>query len=98
MNGLEKTIFGSATGAQRLHIDMTGGWWLWDGPESFLQHTVARSITRKAYEVFIEASPAKIAKEHDKPLRGRPTKMKQKRFDIVVWQKTDPPRLRATIE
>jgi hypothetical protein len=83
---------------------MSGGWWLWHAPESFLQHEIARSMARhskarKGFEVFTETSPTKIKDEHDKRLRGRPPKMEsqRQRFDIVVWQKTSN-KVQAIIE
>lgn len=97
LNKLERAILGSAERAQGTCMRMTGGWWLWHAPESFLQHQIARAIVRTGNEVFTEASPAKIAREHNSPLRGRPAHNKQKRFDIVVWQRSQN-LLRAAIE
>src|ERR1700737_3553941 len=99
MNDLEKKIFYSAVRAHDTYEEMTGGWWLMHAPESFLQHEVGRAIHRKGFEVFPEASPRKIAREHDKPKRGRPAKLPRVRFDVVVWHKNQMQRRgRAVIE
>jgi hypothetical protein len=101
MDGLEKRIFNGCIRAQKTYSNMTGGWWLWHGPESFIQHEVARSIRRshKGFEAYAETSPRKIMAEHDLPLRGRPLKEDRlrQRFDVVVWKKTKN-ELRAVIE
>jgi len=44
MNTLEKAIMDGAVYAQQTHEKMTDGWWLGDGPESYLQVTVAQNI------------------------------------------------------
>lgn len=96
MNKLEIAIRDALPRAQQRYSEMTG-WWLAHGPESFLQHEIARNIlrTRKAM-VFIEVSPRKIAAEFPTKGRGR-TYEAQKRFDLIVWQKSSY-RVRAVIE
>lgn len=96
MNNLERALFHGAIRAQANHIARTG-WWLWWGPESYLQYELARSIARTSHLVYTEASPKKIAQEHDIVFRGRPPKISRRRFDLVVWRKSEN-SLRAIIE
>jgi hypothetical protein len=89
-NKLEACILRAVAKAHAEYLGRTDGWqWLFHAPESFLQHEIAREIYRKEdRRVFTEASPAKIARELEKPGRGRPPKNLRKRFDVVVWSKT----------
>ena len=85
---LEKAIIQGARAARREYEKMTG-WWFYHGPESFLMCTVASKLSRKdKYIVFIEASPKKIQEALDQKLKGKPPADRRKRFDIVVWQKS----------
>ena len=85
MNTLERIMVQGALKAQTKYKKMTGGWWLWHGPESFLQHQVAAAIAEAEFYVFTEASPKLIRDEFDHPPQGAPPKGMRKRFDIVVW-------------
>ncbi len=85
---LEKAIIQGARPARREYEKMTG-WWLFHGPESFLTCTVASKVSKKVdYTVFIEASPKRILDEREEKLKGKPPAYLNKRFDIVVWQKS----------
>lgn len=96
LNDLEKAIGHALPRAQRAYVEMTG-WWLTHGPESFLQHEIARHIARKRKAiVFTEVSPRKIAAEFPTKGRGR-TYEARKRFDLIVWQKSSY-GVRAVIE
>jgi hypothetical protein len=99
VNKLEKAIIEGVKTAQKDYCKMTGGWWwLSHGPESFLQHAIAIKIHKQEnYCVYPEASPKKIMKERDDPLRGRPPKNLDQRFDLVVWDKSTD-NLRAILE
>jgi hypothetical protein len=99
MNQLEDVIIKAVKTAQRDYENMTGGWWLSHGPESFLMSAVASKISKKGeFWVFLDASPKKIQKELKEHPRGRPRKKNQgKRFDLVVWKKASE-ELRAILE
>lgn len=96
MNKLEQQIFRAACEAQDAYKDLTDGFWLLNGPESFLQNFVALAL-RGEYLADTEASPRKIRNYYEgKPKRGRPSKNLNKRFDLVVWW--DNGYIRAIIE
>ena len=84
-NRLESEIIKGVKSAQKDYENMTDGWWLSHGPESFLMAMVANQIFKKGdFWVFPEASPKKIEQEmEEKRKRGRPTRVQTKRFDIV---------------
>ena len=96
-NALEKSIIEGAKEAQEDYENMSG-WWLSHGPEYFLTSIVSNWLCKKSgFYVYPEASPKKIAEEHKRPRQEQPSKMQGKRFDIVVWNKSNI-RLRAIIE
>lgn len=94
MNHLEKWIWLAAIKAQKIYGEMTGGWWLMHGPESFLQQIVALEVSRKKdIRVYTECSPKRLKKDHDCICKGRPPKINdQQRFDLVFWWKQNGPR------
>lgn len=96
MNKLEKKIFRGALKAHRIYGKMTGGLWLWRGPESILQMQIAL-LLHGDYYVDVETSPRKINEDKDKKPRGRPPKNKNHRFDVIVWKKSSQ-RIRAIVE
>jgi hypothetical protein len=97
MNKLEQAIVDGARAAQREYESMTG-WWLSHGPESFIEHHVAHSVSSKAgFIVFPEASPRKILEEKNERPKGRPASNLGQRFDIVVWYKAKND-VRAVVE
>jgi hypothetical protein len=98
MTILEKAIINGARTAQKNYQEFTGGYWLSYGPESFLVHTVVKSICEEGYCGFPEASPKLISKALDlQKSRGRPPKNLDQRFDTVVWNKAGN-YLKAIIE
>jgi len=97
MNQLEKAIINGAEDAQKEYGELTGGWWLSHGPESFIEHSIAIKIKKKGFWVYPEASPRKIMKERNDHPRGRPPKNLGQRFDLVVWSKSSN-NIRAIIE
>lgn len=97
MNQLEKAVIDGAKAAQKEYGEMTGGWWLSHGPESFLEHAVATKVKKKGFWVYPEASPRKIMKERNDRPKGRPPKNIGQRFDLVVWEKSND-NIRAIFE
>jgi hypothetical protein len=96
-NELEKCVLQGAVGAQKEYKETTGGWWLWHGPESFLQVVVAQKIAKKTgHFVYIDASRSRIERERGRG-PGRPAASGSQRADISVWNKTGF-TLRAVIE
>ena len=93
-NDLEKAILTAAQRAAKEFDKISGGSWLGDGPESFLQIAVGIDIARQSDRyVGFEKSPKKLQQEMENKFRGQPPKIHGKRFDLVVWQKaTDKPR------
>jgi hypothetical protein len=96
-NALEKSILDGACIAQKKHKSISGGWWLWHGPESFLQVMVALQITKKTrHTVYVDTSMSRIQKEIGKG-PGQPAKNVGQRPDLSVWSKASD-TLRAIIE
>lgn len=98
LSKLERALKNGVILGQKTYDKLTDGWWLGHAPEHFLHHEIARSIARCGYEVFTEASPAKITREHGRKLRGRPRKDRRKRFDLVIWQRANRRRTQAIVE
>lgn len=94
MNRLEIAICKAAKRASKICINITGHS-LYDAPESLFQSLVGASIGSSWYVLF-EATRAKIGYYHQKPLLGRPPKLKS-RYDLVVWNRSKD-TLRAVIE
>jgi hypothetical protein len=85
MNQLEKAFIDGAKNAQKAYMDMTGGWWLSNGPESFIEYIIASKAREKGFWVYPEASPKKIMKDRNDSPKGRMPKNLGQRFDLVVW-------------
>ena len=92
----EKAILAAAVSAQEFHKDMTGGQYLWESHESFLQNYIAFRFARfdargrfkrNGYCVYIDSSPKRIRKGLYQAHPGR-TPRSRKRFDLVFWLKT----------
>ena len=75
----ENQILDAAVAAQRFHIDMTGGQYLWESHESFLQNFIAFQFAkfdskgkfkRNGYCVYIDSSPKKIREGLQKAYPG----------------------------
>jgi hypothetical protein len=97
MNKFEQALIEGAKAAQEDYGEITGGWWLSYGPESFIGHTIANKLRKEGFLVFPEASPKKIREEMDDPPKGRPPKNLGQRFDLVVWEKSNE-KIKAVIE
>lgn len=97
INTLERSLLEGAVSAQHSYQEMTGGWWLWHGPESFLQVLVAQHVTEKTdHTVYVDASIKKLHKEMERgPIRQ--AENSSQRPDISVWHKTTG-TIRAAIE
>lgn len=96
-NKLEKCLINSGILAHDEYKKITNGWWLWHGPESFLQVTVANNISKEIGSiVYIDASRSRIEREIGRG-PGRPPANGSQRADISVWNKSNN-KLRAVIE
>ena len=88
-NKFEKAILDAALNAQKFHIEMTDGQYLWYSHESFLQNFIAREVFKKTEHcVYVDPSPKKIW-ESAASASKKPPKNLQQRFDLVFWLKTD---------
>jgi hypothetical protein len=97
---LENLLLKSVRKANKEYEKMTGGYWLWHAPESYVQMILARDITKELNVcVYPECTPNSIERDAVKAVnRGRPPLInKQQRFDLVVWWKNQT-RPRALIE
>ena len=96
-NDFEKALLNAATAAQKFHIDMTEGAYLWYSHESFLQNFIAREMFEKTgHCVYVDPSPKKI-REWAASASKKPPKNLQQRFDLVFWLKTDE-EVKAIVE
>ena len=96
-NIFEQEILKSAQKAQAFHIKMTGGSYLWESHESFLQNYIAIQLfASKGYCVNIDCSPKRIRVKG--ATKSRQTEMDKKRFDLVCWMKSNRTKLKAIIE
>lgn len=96
MTLLERQILEGAVRAQREYEEISGGWWLWHGPESFFHISIARAIASSGHAVYIDTSIKKLKSELERG-PGRPAANSRQRPDISVWLKSSD-RLRAVIE
>jgi hypothetical protein len=94
MNSLESLVLRGACIAQKSYTAISG-YWLWHGPESFLQTVVAQEVGRE-FTVYVDASKKKVLRDMASE-RGRPRLDLRERPDISVWSKTTG-RLRAIVE
>jgi len=86
MSGIERKILDFACGAFNRYHDMTGGGWLSETHESFLQNFVAIEISDALDRyVGVDESPNRIINASEGERRGKPRNDGNKRFDIVVW-------------
>lgn len=96
-NDFEKEILGAAFAAQRFHLKMTGGQYLWYSHESYLQNFVAVELFKKtSHCVYIDPSPKKLRESSASSSKRPPPNVKQ-RFDLVFWLKSDA-RVKAILE
>ena len=96
-NQFEKAILDAAISAQRFHIKMTSGYYLWYSHESYLQNYVAVEMFRKqGFYIYVDASPKKIREGSDSISKRPPGNIAQ-RFDLVFWHKTKN-QLKAIVE
>ena len=88
---------------QRLYEKVSGGWWLYHAPESFIQSHLALHIAHNGeFCVYPECSPkrwkASVDEGNGAKPRGRPfSAHNKKRFDLVIWWKSGN-RPRAIVE
>lgn len=97
---LDDLLLKSVQKANKEYEKMTGGYWLWHAPESYVQMILARDIAKELKVcVYPECTPTRIERDAIKAIAlGRPPKVnKQQRFDLVVWWKNEA-RPRALIE
>lgn len=92
MTALEKTIFNAALGAARTYSKMTGGSWLSEGPEVFLQTEVARAIwqaDKKGRKVFIDLPNKRISEWLESKI-SLPREARQRPDIFIVNKSWDP--------
>ena len=97
MTKLEEAILEGAKTAQKDYFNMTGGYWLWHGPEYFISYTVAMKLKEEKFLVYPEASPKKIMEGRGERPKGRPAGNLGQRFDLVIWEKTTD-NIKAVLE
>ena len=96
-NKFETAILDAAISAQRFHIEMTGGYYLWYSHESYLQNYIAiKTFENEGFYTSVDASPKKIRKDSDS-ISKRPPKNLGQRFDLVFWKKAKN-QLKAIVE
>ena len=96
-NQFEKAILDAAVCAQKFHIKMTGGYYLWYSHESYLQNYIAiETFKRTKFYCYVDASPKKIRADSDSTSK-RPPGNNAQRFDLVFWHKTKN-QVRAIVE
>ena len=96
-NDFEKAILDAAFAAQRFHLKMTGGQYLWYSHESYLQNFVAVRLFKKtSHYVYIDPSPKKIRESSASSSKKPPPNLRQ-RFDLVFWLKSED-RVKAILE
>ena len=96
-NKFEREILKAAVSAQKFHIKMTGGQYVWYSHESFLQNYIAIQLFKKTdHCVYIDPSPKKI-RESSVSASRKPPKVIGQRFDLVFWAKTGD-KVKAILE
>ncbi len=96
-NQLELAIIDGAIAAQKTYAEITGGWWLWHGPESYLQTMIANHIAEQTKRtVYVDCSIKKLRSGFARG-PGRPAHNHGQRPDISIWNKSNE-RLHAAIE
>ena len=89
-NDFEKALLDAAKAAQKFHIEMTEGAYLWYSHESFLQNFIAMNMFKNkkmGHCVYVDPSPKKIREWLDSPGKKGPKNLRQ-RFDLVFWRKS----------
>ena len=96
-NKFEQAILKAAVSAQKFHVKMTGGWYLWYTHESFLQNYMAIQLFKKTgHCIYVDASPKKIRESSATVSNKQPMNPRQ-RFDLVCWLKSED-RVKSIIE
>lgn len=89
-NQFEKAILDAAVAAQKFHIEMTDGHYLWYSHESFLQNFIAitmfKNKKKAGHYVYVDASPKKIRESSDSS--GEGDEDQRQWFDLVFWFKS----------
>jgi hypothetical protein len=88
MTALEAAILNGAVQAQERYKKISGGSWLYHGPESFIESYVGEALHDEGYEVYFEISPKRIDEELRTVRHGRPPKNVGEGFDLLVWYKS----------
>ena len=94
-NQFETKILEAAKEAQHFYTEMTGEYYIWHAHESFLQNFIVFKMADE-YCIYIDCSPEKIKKDTTAGGRGK-TPMKNKRFDLVFWKKSED-KVKAVVE
>ena len=97
MNKFEQTILKTAKAAQKFHLKMTYGSYLWYSHESFLQNYIAIHMFKETKRcIYVDPSPKKLRESSENAGRKPPKQLKQ-RFDLVFWMK-ESDRVKAILE
>ena len=97
MNNFEQAILKTAKAAQKFHLKMTDGSYLWYSHESFLQNYIAIHMFKKTKRcIYVDPSPKKLRESSENAGRKPPKQLKQ-RFDLVFWMKASD-RVKAILE
>jgi hypothetical protein len=79
------------------YLEISGAYWLWHAPEYFITTSVARSIAKQKYYVYMDVPLKDIYKREYLDKRGLKSKIAGIRPDISVWNKEEN-SIRACIE
>jgi hypothetical protein len=72
----------------------SGGYWLGNAPESFIQSEIAKSLSKICPYVTLEDNVRDHLKNAGASIAGNfPRKSKKGRIDIVVWWEDETPRI-----
>lgn len=94
-NQFETKILDAAKAAQNFYNEMTGEYYIRHAHESFLQNFIVFKMADE-YCIYIDCSPEKIKQDTTAGGRGK-TPMKNKRFDLVFWKKSED-KVKAVVE
>ena len=97
MNKFEQAILKTAKAAQRFHLRMTDGAYLWYSHESYLQNYIAiHMFKQQKYCIYVDPSPKKL-QESSENAGKKPSKYPEQRFDLVFWMKSKD-KVKAILE
>lgn len=104
LDAIAQSILGGAEAAFSTYQQMSGGHWLDVAPESFIQTSVALSLSQlqgvsERLYVTLEASPSRILHDCEIKIDKRRIKMRShQKFDVMIWWKNGSPRAAVEIK